>query len=112
MNPNKTAELLDSINARLTESATLSRISFIDLMEAGNDCSAQIHDAYDAIQSIADAMASEDDKQEIGKILLKISLAMVEYHEKADALWYKIEADNAKTTELRNKVAEAMGGGL
>jgi hypothetical protein len=57
-------------------------------------------------------MASEDDKQEIGKILLKISLAMVKYHEKADALWYKIEADNAKTTELRNKVAEAMGGGL
>jgi hypothetical protein len=37
---------------------------------------------------------------------------MVVYHEKADALWYKIEADNAKTTELRNKVAEAMGGGL
>jgi hypothetical protein len=112
MNPNKTAELIDSINARLTESATLSRISFIDLMSAGNDCSAQIHDIYEAIKSIADTMASEDDKQEIGKILLKISMAMVVYHEKADALWYKIEADNAKTTELRNKVAEAMGGGL
>jgi hypothetical protein len=37
---------------------------------------------------------------------------MVEYHEKADALWYKIEADNAKTTELRNEVAKVMGGGL
>jgi hypothetical protein len=112
MNPNKTAELIDNINARLTESATLSRISFIDLMEAGNDCSAQIHDAYGAIQSIAEAMASDDDKQEIGKILLKISMAMVVYHEKADALWYKIEADGVKTTELRNKVAKAMGGGL
>jgi hypothetical protein len=112
MNPNKTAELIDSINARLTESATLSRISFIDLMAAGNDCSAQIHDAYHAMESIADAMASEDDSQEIRQILLKISLAMVAYHEKADALWYKIEADNEKTTELRNKVAEAMGGGL
>jgi hypothetical protein len=57
-------------------------------------------------------MASEDDSQEIGKILLKISLAMVVYHEKADALWVKIEADNAKTTVLRNEVAKAMGGGL
>jgi len=112
MNPNKTAELLDNINARLTESATLSRIAFIDLMAAGNDCSAQIHDVYEAIKSIADAMASEDDSQEIRQILLKISMAMVVYHEKADALWYKIEADNAKTTVLRNEVAKAMGGGL
>ena len=112
MNQNKSAELLDNINARLTESATLSRIAFIDLMAAGNDCSAQIHNVYESFKAIADAMACEKDSQEIGKILLKISLAMVEYHEKADALWYKIEADNAKTTELRNKVAEAMGGGL
>lgn len=112
MNPNKTAELIDSINARLTESATLSRTSFIDLMAAGNDCSAQIHEAYESFKAIADAMACEKDSQEIGQILIKLSLAMVVYHEKADALWYKIEADNAKTTALRNEVAKAMGGGL
>ena len=89
MNPNKTAELIDNINARLTESATLSRIAFIDLMAAGNDTSSKIHG-----------------------LLLALGVAMVEYHEKADALWAKIEADNAKTTVLRNEVAKAMGGGL
>ena len=112
MNPNKTAELLDNINARLTESATLSRISFIDLMAAGNDCSAQIHDIYHRIKSISESMACDKDAAEIHGILIALGVAMVEYHEKADALWYKIEADNAKTTELRNKVAEAMGGGM
>jgi hypothetical protein len=112
MNPNKTAELIDSINARLTESATLSRISFIDLMAAGNDTSSKIHDIYDRIKSIGQSMACDKDAAEIHGILIALGVAMVEYHEKADALWYKIEADNAKTTVLRNKVAEAMGGGM
>jgi hypothetical protein len=112
MNPNKTAELLDNINARLTESATLSRISFIDLMAAGNDTSSKIHDIYDRIKSIGQSMACDKDAAEIHGILIALGVAMVEYHEKADALWYKIEADNAKTTVLRNKVAEAMGGGM
>jgi hypothetical protein len=112
MNQNKSAELLDNINARLTESATLSRIAFIDLMAAGNDCSSKIHDIYDRIKSIGQSMACDKDAAEIHGILIALGVAMVEFHEKADALWYKIEADNAKTTELRNKVAEAMGGGL
>jgi hypothetical protein len=112
MNQNKSAELLDNINARLTESATLSRIAFIDLMAAGNDTSSKIHDIYDRIKSIGQSMACDKDAAEIHGILIALGVAMVEYHEKADALWVKIEADNAKTTELRNKVAEAMGGGL
>lgn len=112
MNQNKSAELLDSINARLTESATLSRISFIDLMAAGNDTSSKIHDIYDRIKSIGESMACDEDAAEIHGILIALGVAMVEYHEKADALWYKIEADNAKTTVLRNEVAKAMGGGL
>ena len=112
MNQNKSAELLDSINARLTESATLSRISFINLMEAGNDTSSKIHDIYDRIKSIGQSMACDKDAAEIHGILLALGVAMVEYHEKADALWYKIEADNAKTTELRNEVAKVMGGGM
>ena len=112
MNLNKTAELLDSINARLTESATLSRIAFIDLMAAGNDTSSKIHDIYDRIKTIGETMACDKDAAEIHGILIALGVAMVEYHEKADALWYKIEADNAKTTVLRNKVAEAMGGGM
>jgi hypothetical protein len=57
-------------------------------------------------------MACDKDAAEIHGILLALGVAMVEYHEKADALWYKIEADNAKTTVLRNEVAKAMGGGL
>jgi hypothetical protein len=61
MNPNKTAELLDNINARLTESATLSRIAFIDLMAAGNDTSSKIHDIYDRIKSIGESMACDND---------------------------------------------------
>jgi hypothetical protein len=112
MNPNKTADLIDSINARLTESATLSRIAFIDLMAAGNDTSSKIHDIYDRIKSIGESMACDKDSAEIHGILLALGVAMVEYHEKADALWYKIEADNAKTTVLRNEVAKAMGGAL
>lgn len=112
MNPNKTAELIDSINARLTESATLSRIAFIDLMAAGNDTSSKIHELYHRISEIAESMACEKDEAEIRGILLALGMIMVAYHEKADALWHKIEDDNAKTTVLRNKVAEAMGGGL
>jgi hypothetical protein len=112
MNQNKSAELLDNINARLTESATLSRIAFIDLMAAGNDTSSKIHDIYDRIKSIGQSMACDKDAAEIHGILIALGVAMVEFHEKADALWYKIEADNAKTTVLRNKVAEAMGGGM
>jgi hypothetical protein len=112
MNQNKSAELLDNINARLTESATLSRIAFIDLMAAGNDTSSKIHDIYDRIKSIGQSMACDKDAAEIHGILLALGVAMVEYHEKADALWVKIEADNAKTTELRNEVAKVMGGGM
>jgi len=112
MNQNKSAELIDSINARLTESATLSRIAFIDLMAAGNDTSSKIHDIYDRITSIGQSMACDKDAAEIHGILLALGVAMVEYHEKADALWVKIEADNAKTTVLRNEVAKAMGGGM
>ena len=112
MNQNKSAELIDSINARLTESATLSRIAFIDLMAAGNDTSSKIHDIYDRIKSIGQSIACDKDSAEIHGILLALGVAMVEYHEKADALWYKIEEDGAKTKALRNEVAKAMGGGM